>query len=164
MTRKSTTLDLAAPVKAIRALSGKSHQSLGLAAGYLGGRGGHGSASSIQTIEAAGGRVLVSTVQRIADAGAVRLDARARRGAGPWAALALDALGDVPVTVEAMCAVCAMLGVRVEIRATREDVGAPITDAVLGALGDMREEQGRPVEAHLVREVLAEGRAKPRQS
>ena len=153
VTPKPVTLDPRAPVKAIRLLAGRPYEKLAAACGYATG-------GSLTRAEGRGGAVDVSTVRRVAAGAGVRLDARARRGAGPWAELVLATLGDAPISVEALYATAAWLGVDLELRATREEPGTPLADAALDALATRAEEAGKAVTAHLVREVAAEGRAK----
>jgi len=160
VTRKSTPLDFAAPVQQIRKLSGLSYQRLALASGYTPGASGRGNAGSIQSVEGLGSRVQVGTLTRVAKGGGVRIDARARSPGGPWRELVLATLADAPISIGALHDVAAWLGVDLRIEASRETGSTPLADAALGALADRASETGRPVLAHLVREVAAEGRGK----
>lgn len=161
--RTPVPLDLDAPVRHVRRLSGKSHQALALASGYTPGRTGRGNAGSIQAIEASGPGVAVASVTRVARGAGVALTAHARYPGGAWSELALATIADAPVSVAAVRAVAAWLGVDLRIEAALEEPGTPLADAALGALAAQAEEAGKPVMAHVVREVLASGRAKSGQ-
>ena len=136
MSPKPVTIDPREPVKALRLLAKTPYEKLVAACGYATG-------GSLTRAEGRGGAVDVSTVRRVAAGAGVRLDARVRRGAGPWAQLALDTIGDAPISVEALHATAAWLGVDLELRATREEPGTPLADAALDALATRAEEAGK---------------------